>query len=95
MDFVRGLVVRSNAGRDRGGFFVVLEADARYAVVCDGKRRSLSHPKRKSRKHLSSTATALPASSIETNREIRCALKAFQTGGRFPHEEAYLCRNRT
>ena len=95
MDFAKGLVVRSNAGRDREGFFVVLEADERYAVVCDGKRRSLSHPKRKNRKHLSATGTALPASSIETNREIRCALKAFQTGGRFPHEEAYLCRNRT
>ena len=88
MDFVKGLVVRSNAGRDKGGFFVILDADERYAVICDGKRRSLSHPKRKSRKHLSATVTALPEGSIKTNREIRCALKAFHTGGRFPHEEA-------
>ena len=27
MDFVRGLVVRALAGRDKGGFFAVLEAD--------------------------------------------------------------------
>lgn len=83
MNFIRGLVVRSDAGHDRDGFFVVLETDARYAVICDGKRRSLSHPKRKNRKHLSVTGTVLPASSIETNREIRGALKAFQTGGTF------------
>ncbi len=29
MDFVRGLVVRATAGRDKGGFFAVLEADRR------------------------------------------------------------------
>ena len=47
MEFVRGLVVRAAAGRDEGGFFTVLSAENGYAVICDGKRRSLSHPKRK------------------------------------------------
>lgn len=87
MDFVRGLVVRSAAGRDKGGFFTVLEADDVYAVICDGKRRSLSSPKRKKRKHLAATKTVLAEGSMQTNREIRCALRGFNAGSRFPHEE--------
>ncbi len=88
MDFVRGLVVRSAAGHDKGGFFTVLEADAQYAVICDGKRRSLIHPKKKKCKHLFSTKTVLPEGSMQTNREIRCALRCFNSESRFPQEEA-------
>ena len=88
MDFVRGLVVRSAAGRDKGGFFTVLEADAQYAVICDGKRRSLSHPKKKKCRHLFATKTVLPEGSMQTNREIRCALSSFNAESRFPQEEA-------
>lgn len=88
MEYVRGLVVRSGAGHDKGGFFVVMETDDRYAVLCDGKRRSLDHPKRKKQMHLSATKTVLPESSLKTNREIRSALRHFQAGSRFPQEEA-------
>ena len=59
MDFVRGLVVRALAGRDKGGFFTVLEASDDMAVICNGKRRSLEHPKRKKQKHLLITKTIL------------------------------------
>lgn len=88
MDFVRGLVVRSAAGRDKGGFFTVLEADTQYAFICDGKRRSLEHPKRKKLRHLFATKTVLPLDSMQTNREIRCALRPFGAESRFPQEEA-------
>lgn len=88
MDIVRGLVVRSAAGRDKGGFFLVLEADAQFAVLCDGKRRSLEHPKRKKHKHLFATKTVLPEGSMQTNREIRGALNRFYAEGRVPQEEA-------
>lgn len=76
MEFVRGLVVRSLAGRDKGGFFLVLSADRNGIVVCDGKRRPLENPKRKNPKHLAATNTVLD--SMKTNREIRMALKPFQ-----------------
>ena len=94
MEFVRGLVVRSAAGRDKGGYFTVLEADSQGVVLCDGKRRSLEHPKRKNGKHVFATKAVLPESSLQTNREIRRALTAFSEG-RFPLEEANVCRNRT
>ncbi|MCI1964986.1 MAG: KOW domain-containing RNA-binding protein [Oscillospiraceae bacterium] len=95
MEFIRGLVVRSAAGRDKGGFFAVLQADALSAVICNGKRRSLEHPKTKNVKHLFPTNTLLPEQSLQTNREIRRALAAYEAGDRFPHEEANVCRNRT
>lgn len=78
MEFVRGMVVRSAAGRDKGGFFAVLQTDGQYAVICDGRRRSLEHAKRKKLKHLAPTKTVVPEQSMETNREIRKALSAFQ-----------------
>ena len=95
MELIRGLVVRSAAGRDKGGFFAVLAAGERSAVICDGKRRSLEHPKHKNARHLFPTGTLLPERSLRTNREIRRALAAFRAGNRFPQEEANVCRNRT
>lgn len=95
MDFQRGLVVRALAGRDKGGFFIVLESDADTAVICNGKRRSLEHPKKKKQKHLLATKTVLNEGSLQTNREIRGALRLFEAEGRFPQEEATVCRNRT
>ena len=42
MEITRGLVVRALAGRDMGGFFVVLSVDGGYAEIADGKRRRLT-----------------------------------------------------
>ncbi len=95
MDFVRGLIVKSAAGHDKGGFFVVLEAAGGFAVICDGRRRSLGHPKRKSVKHLFPTRRALPDDLMKTDRGIRRALSEFQRGNAFPHEEANVCQNKT
>ena len=80
MELKRGLVVRSVAGRDKEGFFVILEVKRGAAVICDGKKRNLEHPKQKNPKHLAVTHTVLPDSSMETNREIRKALRQFQQG---------------
>ena len=96
MEFRRGTVVRSLSGRDAGSFLVVLSADGSSAAVCDGKRRSLSHPKKKNPKHLSATKTVLPEGELQTDRGIRLALKPFGAEDRFPDEEAdSQCRNRT
>ena len=77
MEFTRGLVARAVSGRDKGGFFVILSAESGYAVICDGKRRSLQKPKKKNIKHLLATQTVLQEDSMGTNREIRRALSCF------------------
>ena len=41
MEIVRGLVVRSSAGHDKGGFFAVINTENDYAFISDGKCRLL------------------------------------------------------
>lgn len=81
MEFQRGRVVHATAGRDKGGFFVVLQVSGDFALICDGKRRPLEKPKKKKLLHLSLTGTVLPDGSIKTNREIRKALQPLVGAG--------------
>lgn len=76
MDIVRGMVVKSSAGRDKNNFFVVTSFDGKYARICDGKIRPLERTKRKKFKHLKLTKMKLEESSMATNREIRRTLGA-------------------
>ena len=51
--FEPGRVVESIQGRDRGGFFLVLEnADDGIVMIADGSRHKLERPKKKKTKHL-------------------------------------------
>ena len=53
MDFVRGRLVRSKAGRDKGRLCVVAEVvDADFVLTCDGRLRTFDRPKKKRKKHL-------------------------------------------
>ena len=45
-------VVVSIAGRDRGEWFYVIDADDTYLFLVNGKDRPLDKPKRKKRKHI-------------------------------------------
>ena len=48
-----GQLVRSKAGRDRGKHYLVLKVlDDRNVLLVDGKKRSLSNPKKKNTIHL-------------------------------------------
>ncbi len=40
-EYVRGLVVRSRAGHDKGDFLAVLQVEDGWALVGDGKGRPL------------------------------------------------------
>ena len=77
MEIVKGSVVKAKAGRDKNDFFVVVETDGDYAMICNGKRRPIEKPKRKKLKHLSATKTVVNKDSMSTNREIRKALNQF------------------
>ena len=77
MELKRGLLVRSKAGHDKHGFFVVLSADQEFAVICDGKHRPLQRPKKKNCRHLAVTNTVLPEEAMKTNREIRRGIRCY------------------
>ncbi|MFR0854478.1 hypothetical protein [Ruminococcus sp.] len=77
MELTRGLVVRALAGRDRGGFFVVLSVEDGFAEIADGKRRKLSAPKRKNIRHLQGTKSFVSLEDA-TDKKLRNALKQYQ-----------------
>jgi ribosomal protein L14E/L6E/L27E len=82
---MRGSVVRSLAGHDRGELFCVVDVEEPYLLLCDGKGRRLARPKRKKRRH---TAPAgdfdhpalgkLARREPVTDNELRRALAAFR-----------------
>lgn len=78
MDIVKGMVVKSSAGRDKDRFFVITEVDGNYAQICDGKTRPLERTKRKKVKHLKPTKMSLEEGSMLTNRGIRSSLNALR-----------------
>ena len=45
-------VVIATAGRDRGKLFYVIDVDAVYLSLVNGKDRTLEQPKRKKRRHV-------------------------------------------
>jgi ribosomal protein L14E/L6E/L27E len=80
MNIVKGSIVKAKAGRDKDGFFVVLDVFSAFALIADGKRRKVEHPKKKKLKHLEATETVIEG-SLETNPQIRKILNNFKNGG--------------
>ena len=47
-----GSIVQSRAGKDKGMFFVVSKIEHNFVFLVDGKKRTLSKPKKKKNRHL-------------------------------------------
>ncbi|MDR0951673.1 MAG: hypothetical protein LBM18_01980 [Oscillospiraceae bacterium] len=77
-------IVFSLAGHDKGGAFILLEEDDKSATLADGKTRTLSKPKKKSLKHISTAgeASALFSQSLfrgeATDAAVRKELARFR-----------------
>lgn len=55
-----GRLCRSLAGRDRGGYFIVVGVtEDGMVLIADGKTRPLARPKKKKRRHLHMTPLLL------------------------------------
>lgn len=77
MEIQRGQVVRSICGRDKGCFLTVIGTEGPCLLVADGKRRPLERPKKKKPFHVAATGTVLEEPALQTNRQIRSALRPF------------------
>lgn len=71
-----GLVVRALAGRDQGGYFVVVAVEDGFVRIADGKRRKLTAPKRKNVRHLQMTKTIVNLECV-TDKKLRSMLKQY------------------
>ena len=77
MKIIRGTVVRSISGHDSGRWYIVLSTDGRFALIADGKSRTINNPKRKNHIHLAPTVTVLSEEMLDHDESIRNALKRF------------------
>ena len=74
MDFVRGMVVISRAGRDKGSLLAVVGTDGKFVLVADGKERPLARPKKKNPKHLARTNMTTAVGEV-SDKALRRALR--------------------
>lgn len=74
MDFVKGQLVRSKAGRDKARTLAVLTAEGQWLTLADGRLRKLAAPKRKKAMHVAATNTVLEAASLQTDKALRAAI---------------------
>ncbi len=86
MEIAISNIVRSDAGRDKGKLFIVLETEGEYLLLADGKSRKVESPKRKKRRHVQffaaeETRVSEKIKSKEkiTNSELRRTLAAYRT----------------
>ena len=52
MDFVKGQLVRSKAGRDKTRTYAVLDVEGEILALADGSHRTEENQKRKKRRHV-------------------------------------------
>ena len=90
MEIAKANIVRSEAGRDKGKLFFVLDVDGEYLLLADGKERKAESPKRKKRRHArlgpGGLCEKIRSEERVTNRELREALAAFR-GEQDPSQE--------
>jgi ribosomal protein L14E/L6E/L27E len=71
-------VIRSGAGRDKDTLLAVVGEEDGYVLTADGKRRSLSSPKRKNPRHIIPTELTLPPEALRSDRALRRALRVLR-----------------
>ena len=84
MEISEGSIVRSIAGRDKGGLFIVLAREGEYVFLANGELRKVDRPKRKKLKHVQGTNSVsefvqnkIGTVGKVTNSEVRKALAEF------------------
>ena len=84
MDFVKGQLVRSKAGRDKTRTYAVLDVEGEILALADGSHRTVANPKRKKRRHVrklplypSRVAEKLRNGDKVLNSELRRELAVF------------------
>ena len=64
-----GRIAQSVSGRDKGTVYIITgQQDGIYVFVCDGKKRTVSQPKRKNLRHLLISADKVPDEYLDKGR---------------------------
>ena len=77
MQFIPGMIVKSDAGRDQQRYYVVVAVEGGFVYIADGRRRKVEKPKRKNPRHLKATRMAVGPAEIDTNQKLRRVLREY------------------
>ncbi|MDY3918259.1 MAG: RNA-binding protein [Candidatus Limivivens sp.] len=75
----KGMLAVSRAGHDCGKLYLIVDADSRFVWLADGKLKSVSKPKKKSRKHIQvirRERSCLPETAAD--EEVKRILKLYR-----------------
>ena len=75
MKAVKGSVVCSKAGRDKGYLLCVVGQEDEFFILADGNERPLQNPKRKNKKHVAVTSCVLTPQQMSANKALKRALR--------------------
>lgn len=81
MEFTKGMIVISKAGRDKGDWQVIMDCDGNFVTVCDGRYRPLENMKRKNIRHVQKTNHVVDLSELSTNNSIKKILSLYNSKG--------------
>ena len=77
MDFVKGQLVRSRAGRDKTRTYAVLAVEGQMLSLANGSSHQISRPKAKKMRHVAPTATVLQEEILASDKQLSEAICAY------------------
>lgn len=83
-----GMLAYSKAGHDKQTVYMIIKEDAETVILCDGRLKPLSHPKKKNKKHIQLIKKSVDADIKERllngspvrDEEIKRVIKVFSKG---------------
>lgn len=69
---MKGMFATSKAGHDKGKLYIIIEEDAEYVYLTDGRLKLVDAPKKKKKKHIQLIKKTDPniCVTIKENRQI-------------------------
>ena len=77
MNFEKGMIVKPKSGHRINKHFVLVETDENFVYIADGKRKRLSNPKKKNKKHVVVTDKQKVDLNTQTDKSIRKLLNKY------------------
>ena len=89
IEYLKGGLVRSLAGHDKGQYFIILAEHKEYVTLVDGTSKRLEKPKQKNKKHIQvvhyieeTINHKLAHGETVTDEEIRLAIRCYERNHR-------------
>jgi len=76
--YIAGMLVISLRGRDQGSVYAIKEIEGDFLYLVNGEEKTISNPKKKKKKHVQLTNTAISLNNcndVQLKRKIKEALK--------------------